>query len=94
MVKDRGNPLTAGRAYNSRTWKVGSGRLEVQGHPWLASLEVSLAMRNSVSKRRGWEEGEGKWKEKKEMKTTHRKKWTVRVSGIWKAGGQAVCKEL
>lgn len=94
MVKDKGNLLTAGRAYNSRIWEVELGHLEVQGHPWLASIEISLVLRNSVSKRRGWGEGEGKWKGKKGMKTTQRKKWTVRVSGIWNARGQAVCEEL
>lgn len=53
MVKNRGNPLTAGHAYSSRTWEMDLGQLEVQGHPWLASIEISLALRNSVSKRRG-----------------------------------------
>lgn len=84
----------AGRAYNSRTWEVELGLLEVQGHPWLASLEVSLALRNSVSKRSGRGEGEGKWKEKKRNENSSQEEVTVRVSGIWKAGGQAVCKEL
>lgn len=53
MVKDRGNPLAAGRAYNSRTWEVGSGRLEAGKFRGQPGYEKLCLKKKGVGRRRG-----------------------------------------